>query len=94
MKHTAIMVVTLTSLACAGPALASEALAKADGCLNCHAVDTKKVGPSFKDVAAKYKGNADAEQTLTAKITSGKGHPATKASPADAKAIVQWVLAQ
>ena len=94
MKHMAIVVVTLMSLACAGPALASEALAKADGCLNCHAVDTKKVGPSFKDVAAKYKGNADAEQTLTAKITSGKGHPATKASPADLKTIVQWVLAQ
>jgi cytochrome c len=77
---------TLISLACAGPVLASEAMAKADGCLNCHAVDSKKVGPAFKDVAAKY--------TLVAKLTSGKGHPATKASPADVKTIVQWVLAQ
>jgi hypothetical protein len=39
-------------------------------------------------------GKADAEQTLVAKLTSGKGHPATKASPADVKTIVQWVLAQ
>jgi cytochrome c len=94
VKHMSIVLVTLISLACAGPVLASEAMAKADGCLNCHAVDTKKVGPAFKDVAAKYKGKADAEQTLVTKITSGKGHPATKASPADAKSIIQWVLAQ
>jgi cytochrome c len=86
--------VILISLACSGPVLASEAMAKAAGCLNCHAIDTKKAGPSFKDVAAKYKGKADAEQTLTAKITGGKGHPATKASPADVKTIVQWVLTQ
>jgi cytochrome c len=89
-----MIVAALAYAACAAPALASEAMAKADGCLNCHAVDSKKVGPSFKDVAAKYKGKADAEATLVDKITSGKGHPATKASPADAKAIVQWVLAQ
>ena len=94
MKHMPIVLMTLISLACAGPVLASEAMAKADGCLNCHAVDTKKVGPAFKDVAAKYKGKADAEAMLVTKITSGKGHPATKASPADAKTIVQWVLAQ
>ncbi len=94
MKHTTIVLGTLISLACSGPVLASEAMAKADGCLNCHAIDTKKVGPAFKDVAAKYKGKADAEDMLVAKITSGKGHPATKASPADAKAIVHWVLSQ
>ncbi len=94
MKQMRIVLVTLLSLACSGPVLASEAMAKAEGCLNCHAIDSKKVGPSFKDVAAKYKGKADAEQTLVTKITSGKGHPASKASPADVKTIVQWVLAQ
>jgi len=94
MKHTSIVLLTMISLACCGPVLASEAMAKADGCLNSHAIDSKKVGPAFKDVAAKYKGKADAEQTLVAKLTSGKGHPATKASPADVKTIVQWVLAQ
>jgi cytochrome c len=94
VKQMPIVWVTLIALACSGPVLASEAMAKADGCLNCHAIDSKKVGPSFKDVAAKYKGKADAEQTLVTKITSGKGHPASKASPADVKTIVQWVLAQ
>ncbi len=94
MKHTPMVLVSLLSLACSGPVLASEALAKANGCMNCHAVDTKKAGPAFKDVAAKYKGQADAAQTLATKISSGKGHPATKASPDDLKAIVQWVLAQ
>ena len=74
-------------------ALASEALAKSSGCLNCHAVDTKKMGPSFKDIAAKYKGKADAEGTLVAKLSSGKDHPAVKASPDDVKALVKWVLA-
>ena len=53
MKHTPIVLVSLISLACSAPVLASEAMAKADGCLNCHAIDSKKVGPSFKDVAAK-----------------------------------------
>jgi cytochrome c len=61
--------------------------------MNCHAVDTKKVGPAFKEVAAKYKGNADAEATLTAKLTEGKGHPkATK--PDDVAKLVKWVLSQ
>jgi cytochrome c551/c552 len=59
----------------AGAASAQEALAKSDGCLNCHAVDTKKVGPAFKDVAAKYKGQADAEAKLVDKLTKGQGHP-------------------
>ena len=96
VKHTPIVLASLISLACSGPVLASEGedMAKADGCLNCHAIDGKKVGPSYKDVAAKYKGQADAQQTLVTKITSGKGHPVTKASPADAKTIVKWVLAQ
>ena len=71
MKHTSIVLMTLISLACSGPVLASEAMAKADGCLNCHAVDSKKVGPAFKDVAAKYKGKADAEATLYKHVTTG-----------------------
>jgi cytochrome c len=94
VKHTSIVLMSLISLACSAPALAQEALAKANGCMNCHAVDSKKVGPSFKDIAAKYKGKADAEETLVTKLTSGKGHPAAKASAGDVKTIVQWVLAQ
>ena len=76
----------------AAPVQAQEAAAKSAGCLNCHAVDTKKVGPSFKDIAQKYKGQADAEAKLTAALKSGKGHPAVKASDADIKGALTWVL--
>jgi cytochrome c len=86
----------VASIAVTGAAVANaqEALAKSDGCLNCHDVNTKKIGPAFKDVAAKYKGQADAEAKLVAKITSGEGHPKTKATADDAKGIVKWVLSQ
>jgi cytochrome c len=78
----------------AGVANASSELATKAGCMNCHAVDTKKMGPSFKDIAKKFKGNATAQADITAKLKSGKGHPAVKASDDDLKAIVTWVLAQ
>jgi cytochrome c len=85
------MAVTI-GLTAASAVNAQEALAKSSGCLNSHAVDTKKMGPSFKDVAAKYKGNADAAAALEAKLSSGKGHPAVKASADDVKSLVKWVL--
>jgi cytochrome c len=94
MKSILIAVAASLSMAAAGAATAQEALAKSDGCLNCHDVSTKKVGPAFKDVAAKYKGQADAEAKLVDKITSGKGHPKTKASGDDAKGLIKWVLSQ
>jgi len=94
MKLIAMAAVASIALAAAGAANAQEALAKSAGCLNCHAVDTKKVGPAFKEVAAKYKGKADAEATLTAKLSKGEGHPAVKASPADITSLVKWVLSQ
>jgi len=93
MKKLAIVTSVLFGLA-AGTALANEELAKKNGCTNCHAVDAKKVGPSFKDIAAKNKGNADAEKTITAKLKEGKGHPAVKASDADLGTMVKFVLAQ
>jgi cytochrome c len=94
MKKLMLIALTTLALAAAGTASAQEALAKSSGCLNCHAVDTKKMGPSFKDVAAKYKGKADAEAKLVAEISAAKGHPAVKASPDDIKTLVKWVLAQ
>ena len=66
---------------------------KAKGCLNCHEVDKKKVGPSFKDTAAKYKGDKKAAGALVAKIKEGKGHPKIAASDAELKAAVGHVLA-
>jgi len=63
---------------------------KAKGCLNCHAVDAKKVGPSFKDIAAK-KGDAAA---LVAKLKDGKGHPKIAASDAELNAAIGYVQSQ
>lgn len=65
---------------------------KAKGCMGCHDVDKKKIGPSFKDIAAKYKGDKGAEASLTAKLKDGKGHAKAAASEAEIKAAVQHVL--
>lgn len=93
MKWFAVGIAATLGLAGVNSALAQEALAKSSGCMTCHAMDTKKMGPSFKDIAAKYKGKADAEATLVANLSSGKGHPAVKASPDDVKSLVKWILA-
>jgi cytochrome c len=93
MKSIMIAAVMAVGVAAAGTANASEALAKSSGCLTCHALDaTKKVGPGFKDVAAKQKGKADAEAALVAKVGGAKGHPKVKASEAEVKTLVQWIL--
>jgi cytochrome c len=85
------------------PALADQALATAKNCMACHAVDKKMVGPSYKDVAAKYAGNKDAVKMLAEKIqkgsTPGKGNwgpvpmPANpQVSEAEATKLAAWVL--
>ena len=67
---------------------------KSKGCLNCHAVDTKKMGPSFKDIAAKHKSDKGAADAIAAKLKEGKGHPKQAASDADLLAITKWIQAQ
>jgi cytochrome c len=87
-------------LASAGNALASEALAKKYNCLTCHAMDKKVIGPSYQDVAAKYKGDAGAEAKLVAKIKNGGAGvwgqipmpPNPNVPEADIKTLVKWVL--
>jgi len=81
----------VAGLALAGTAGASTELAKSSGCLNCHAVDVKKVGPAFKDIAAAHKGKNDAA-AVAAKISGAKDHPKVKASEEDVKKLVQWVM--
>lgn len=66
---------------------------KAKGCLNCHEMDKKKVGPAYKDVAAKYRGKKGAEGELVAKLKEGKGHLKIEASEAELQAAVRHVLA-
>ena len=93
MKSTVVVIVASLGLAAAAAANASEELAKKSGCLTCHNVEgAKKMGASFKDISAKQKGKAGAEKEILAKLASGKGHPAVKASADDQKSLVKWVL--
>lgn len=82
------------------PAFADEALAKKSNCLACHAVDTKLVGPAYKEVAAKYAGQKGAVDALATKIIKGGSGvwgaipmPANaQVSEADAKKLATWIL--
>ena len=78
----------------AGAALAQSGpdVLKAKGCLNCHDFEKKKVGPAYKDVAAKHKDNKNAEAMLVDKLKEGKGHPKIAATDAELKAAVGTVL--
>lgn len=81
-------------------AYANEALAQKSGCLACHNVNVKVLGPAYKDVAAKYRGQAGAEDKLVAKVKAGgsgvwgpipmPAHPQVKEE--DIRTIVKWVL--
>ena len=93
MKSMILVGLAVAGFSVVGWASASEDLAKKAGCTVCHATAEKKVGPSFKDIAARNKGKAGAEATLVAKIKGGKQHPPVKASDDDVKKIVKWVLA-
>lgn len=83
-------------------AMANAELAKAKNCMACHAVANKLVGPAFKDIAAKYAGQKDAEAKLAAKVIKGGSGvwgaipmPAnTQVSEAEANTLVKWVLSQ
>jgi len=84
------------------PALADLALATSKNCMACHAIDKKVVGPAYKDVAAKYKGDSTAADRLAAKVMKGGsgvwGPVPMPANPqvteAEAKKLVAWVLSQ
>lgn len=77
--------------ALAGAAVQAQDVLKDKGCVKCHDVDKKKVGPSLKDIAAKHKGKAD-DASLVAKLKEGKGHPKIQASDDELKAAVKAVL--
>jgi len=93
MKSIVIAAIAAVGIAAAAPAIAQEDLAKSSGCLTCHDVSAKKMGPSFKEVAAKYKGKADAAAMLETKLSTAKGHPEVKAKGDDLKSLIKWVLA-
>ncbi len=101
MKAIYVATMIAVGLGVSGQVLADEALAKAKNCRSCHAVDKKLVGPSYKDVAAKYKGDAGAAEALATKIKAGgKGvwgqipMPPNNVTPDEAKKLATWVLSQ
>ena len=71
MKALLVTVAVAGSLMMAGQASANQALAQKSGCLACHSVDKKVLGPSYKDVAAKYKGDKTAEAKMIEKVKKG-----------------------
>jgi cytochrome c len=93
MRATLIALAAAGALA-GGPVQAQSGadVAKAK-CMGCHDVDKKKVGPSFKDAAAKLKGTKDAEAVVVGKMKDGKGHPKVAGSDAELKAALGHMLA-
>ena len=101
MKAVYVAAMAAAGIVMAGQAQADEALAKSKNCMACHAVDKKLVGPAYKDVAAKYKGDAKAPAMLAEKIKAGgKGvwgqipMPPNNVTPEEAAKLAAWVLAQ
>jgi len=68
-------------------------LAQAKGCMACHAVDQTKSAPSFKDIAAKYKGQDGAAEKLAAELKNGTGHLQIAATDAELQQLIAFVLA-
>ena len=103
MKALLLAIVAASSMLVAAQVNAADAsaLAQKSGCLACHTIDKKVLGPAYKDVAAKYKGDKTAEAKLVAKVKAGGSGvwgpmPMPANSPqvkdADITAIVQWIL--
>jgi cytochrome c len=99
----ALLGAALMTLSALAPAHASEDLARQKACLACHQVNKAVVGPSFADIAKKYKGNKKAVEQLAAKVRKGGGGvwnmpmgpmPAQgQVNEAEAKQLVTWILA-
>ena len=102
MMKTLMLAAAMAVLATpAWSATPDEAMNKA-GCMACHTKDKKLVGPSFKDIAVKYKGQPDAVAKLSEKVRKGGSgvfgpvpmapNPPDKISDADLKAAIEQIL--
>jgi cytochrome c len=100
MKKHFVTLAALGLALAAAPAAANEELAKKSACTTCHAIDKKTVGPAYKDVAAKYRGNAGAEKMLIEKVKNGgvgtwgqiPMPPNAGVKDEDVTTLVKWVL--
>ena len=101
MKKMSGLCALAAALMLAGVAQANEKLAQSTGCMTCHGVDKKLIGPSFKDVAQKYRNDKGAEAALVMKVKKGSSGvwgatpmpPNAHVKDEDVKALVQWILA-
>lgn len=102
MKQLALVLGACAALAAWSTAMASPELAKKHACFACHALDKKLVGPSYKDVAGKYRGDKGAAARLFDKVKKGSQGswgqvpmPPNAAVPdGDVRALVKWILSQ
>ncbi len=100
-KHVLFSALVAAGLLAAPAAQADDALAKKHNCLACHAIDKKLVGPSYKDIAKKYKGQAGADVKMMEKVKKGGSGvwgpvpmpPNAALSDADNKKLIDWILA-
>ncbi|MCX2865302.1 c-type cytochrome [Paucibacter sp. PLA-PC-4] len=100
MKSSVIALATLAAALAAPAAFANAELAQKKNCMACHATDKKLVGPSYKDVAAKYAKDKDAVKKLAEKIIKGGSGvwgpvpmPANaQVNPAEAEELAKWVM--
>jgi cytochrome c len=100
MNKTRMLFAVIGLAVAASPALANEELAKKNACTACHAIDKKLVGPAYKDVAAKYRGDAKAQAALEEKVKKGgvgvwgqvPMPPNSHVKDEDIKTLVKWVL--
>jgi cytochrome c len=104
--HTILLpLLAAATFASTTPARAAdgEAIVKKARCVACHAVEQKRVGPAYKEVAAKYKGDSKIAAVLFDKVRHGGSgnwgqipmipHPVDKISDEDLKAAIHWILA-
>lgn len=105
MKHIFFALIAGAGLVAASGAQAADAkaaedLMKKNACTACHAVDKKMVGPSYKEVASKYRGQKDAEVKLVDKVKKGgvgvwgqvPMPPNAAVKDDEVKLLVQWIL--
>ncbi len=91
MKAIYLSLLVAAGLLCTAAAQADEALAKAKGCLACHTVDKKLIGPIYKDVAKKYAGQKDAEKKIAETILKGTPAPAGVGWQKEGKAAMAFM---
>jgi cytochrome c len=105
--HLAAAAAAVLALAAATPALANESLARQKQCLQCHAVDAAKIGPSFRQIGATYRGVKRPQAMLIAVMREGSsanlgphwgqvrmpdGSERPRISDAEARQLARWIL--